>query len=237
MIYTHEQMKAKFGTVFVINVLKNGRIEEHFDMDYFPYEKYYSVVTAKTKAILEVAKNLQKEEDRINDLLKDYENLPFFKKVHAFLFRSGHKAHKVAKEVIENKRSEAMKKIEEIQATEETLLDPTKTYEIEYPDIKLGDKIFLVVENDNLVKAGFYEGQIIEVKHTIYNENQVKLVCVCSIISNGTEKQLYLNVNDDGELRDGYSYHSVFLNEEQAKAFSNKVMKEKADFYSSKILE
>lgn len=235
MLFTHEQMKARFGTIFVINVLKNGRVEEHFDMDYSPYEKYENAESAKLKAISDVEDAQNKEENRITDLLKDYEDLPFFTKIHKFLFHSGYKAHKVAKEVLEKKRKDALQKIEDIRNSKVTLLDTNKTYEIEFPDIKLGDKIFLVVEEANFVEAGFYEGKVVEVKNTIYNNNEVKFIGTFSIVSGDAEKHLNLNVGSNGELRDGYSCHSIFLNEQEAKAFSNKVMKEKADFYSSKI--
>lgn len=235
MLFTHEQMKKKFGTAFIINILSGNKIEERYRTSYSPYEFFDTPEQAKYKAISYENEKLLKEQQRVKQVLEKYDTLPFMKKIYSFIFNNGHKAHRLAKEFLEEKKNQTLLSISFIENSKVVMLPEDKTYKVEYENLNVGDDIYLVVENKNLLDAGFYHGKLKEVKHDIFNNNEVRFSGVFVIDIEGNEKEFALTVNSDGKLNHAYSYHTVFTDEKEAKDFSNKVMKEKSDFYASKI--
>ena len=235
MLYTHEQMKEKFGASFIINVLEKNKIEEMFNTDYCPYKKYDSVEEAKIAVVNQKTDILKKEENKIVELLDNYKSLPFASKIYSFFFRSGYNLHSLALKSLEIKKKKTIEEINTIQNKSAIYLDTKKTYDIEFPDLKVNDEIFLVVENNNVIEVGLYKGKITDLKYCLINDNQVKISGLFSVSYNGEEKHFTLKTEQDHKLSDGFIYHTFFFDEKEAKKYLDESINKKINFFKSKF--
>lgn len=231
MVYTHEEMKNKFGIIYFVNVLNNYRIEEHFKTDYMPFDVYPNIEIAK-KTFIE--NNWNDEKLRaLQDIVDKYESQSFLKKCLSrrkpeyYLYIS-------AKEELVKRTNNIKKKIELLESQDLTVLDPKETYKIQYPDLSVGDKVYIMVSEQNFLEEGLYEGELISTRYALYDTNNVCFTGILKL-TGYQDKELLINVDSYGNLRDSYMHHKVYLNKEEAeKDFKNK-MKKKVLYYKEKL--
>ena len=230
MFYTHEEMKRKFGIVYFVNVLNNYRIEEHFKTDYIPFDTYDTVELARLSFIeKENSRELEKVEV-LKKVVSHYDSLPFLKKIlkRKSKMYSDYQGATASLKKIEERIN---KNIEAISNKDVLMLDTNKTYNIEYPDLSEGDKIYVVVNERNFLEEGVYEGIITRLNYMIHDSNKVSFSGVFEV--NG--KELRLNVGNDGNLKDGYMHHVVYRDKEQTKKDFKEEVERKIDYLNKKV--
>lgn len=236
MIYTHEQMKNKFGVVFIVNALKGNQVEEHYKTDYLPFDTYGSVEEAKAGFIDKVKSKYECEKEAEEPLLSSYKKSPVFLRFLSIFFGSTnkYKDYVVAKAKVEKAKENLNAAINKIENGEVVYLDESMTYKIEYPDIKIGTNIYLVVLEANLLEEGFYPGEVYDIKYSLVNKNEVRFTGAFSVNVDGENQELQLNTDNDGKLRDGYMNHVVYLNKEEGEVRYQEKMKERLAFFEKK---
>lgn len=231
MVYTYEQMKDKFGIVYFVNVLNNYRIEEHFKTDYIPFDVYPNIEIAK-KVFIENNRNDEKLLS-LQDIVYKYESQSFLKKL---LSRktSEFAIYSSAKKEEYKRTNNIRKKIELLESQDLLKLNPKETYKIQYPELAVGDKVYIMVSEQNFLEEGVYEGELISTRYALYDTNNVCFTGILKL-TGYEDKELLINVDSYGNLRDGYMHHKVYLNKEEAeKDFKNK-MKKKVSYYKEKL--
>lgn len=231
MFYTHDEMKNRFGVVYFINVLKNYRLEEHFETDYIPFDVYPSIDVAK-KNFIENSWNDERLRD-LRDIIKKYESQSFLKKL---LSRktSEFNIYSSAKKEEYKRANNIRRKIELLESQDLLKLNPKETYKIQYPELAVGDKIYIMVSEQNFLEEGIYEGELVSTRYALYDTNNVCFTGILKL-TGYQDKELLINVDSYGNLRDGYMHHKVYLNKEEAeKDFKNK-MKKKVLYYKEKL--
>lgn len=231
MYYTHEEMKNKFGIIYFVNVLNNYRIEEHFKTDYIPFDVYPNIEIAK-KAFIENNWNDEKL-CALQDIVNKYESKSYFKRLLSrknpeyYLYTS-------AKKEVHKRVNNIRRKIELLESQDLLKLNPKETYKIQYPDLSVGDKVYIMVSEQNFLEEGVYEGELITTRYALYDANNVCFTGILKL-TDYQDKELLINVDSYGNLRDGYMHHKVYLNKEEAeKDFSNKI-KNKVSYYKEKL--
>jgi len=230
MVYTHDEMKAKFGTLFVVNVLKGCRIEEHFKTDYIPFDTYETAELARLSFIeKEKSRELEKVEV-LKKVVLNYESLPFLKKIlkRKSKMYSDYQGATASLKKIEERIN---KNIEAVSNKDVLMLDANKTYDIEYPDLSEGDKIYVVVNERNFLEEGVYEGIITRLNYIIHDSNKVSFSGVFEVKG----KELRLNVGSDGTLKDGYMHHVIYRDKEQAEKDFKEEVERKIDYLNKKL--
>lgn len=230
MVYTHDEMKKKFGTLFFVNVLKGFRIEEHFKTDYIPFDTYDTVEIARLSFIeKEKSRDLEKVEV-LRKIVLNYESLPFLKKIlkRKSKMYSDYQGAIASLKKIEERVN---KNIEALSNKDVLMLDKNKKYDIEYPDLSVGDKIYVVVKERNFLEEGVYEGVLTRLNYIMHDSNKVSFSGVFEV--NGEE--LRLNVGSDGNLKDGYMHHVVYRDKEQAEKDFKEEVERKIDYLNKKL--
>ncbi|MDI6976539.1 hypothetical protein [Serratia sp. Se-RSBMAAmG] len=232
MTYTHEQMKAKFGTVFVINALKDFAVEEHYRTGYFPYEAFLTAEEAaedfRGKALVRYREETESAEREV----AAYESKPVILRLLSWGARR--QDYVVAKGMIEEADRRLKKKLANVESGAVSYLDKEKTYEIEYPELKVGDKVYLVVLEKNLLEEGLYTGEIFDIKYSLVDYNKVKFTGAFSLGLGEEREELQLNTDSDGRLKDEYMHHEVFLDKAEARERYQAKMVERLAFFEKK---
>lgn len=239
MLYTHEQMKNKFGTIFIVNILNENNIEEHYNTDYLPYETYLTKEEASQSFIDKANICYKQEIEKTKKIVSIYDKKSKISKLLSIIIgrTKDYKEYLVAKASIENAEKKLRESIDKIESAKIKYLDVSKTYEIEYPDLKITDIIYLVVLEKNLLEEGFYEGEIYDIKYSLVNDNQVKFTGAFKVNIDGEEESLQLNTESNGKLRDGYMHHLIFCNKNDARKLYQDKMNEKLNFFMKKVKE
>ena len=232
MTYTHEQMKEKFGTVFVINALKGFAVEEHYHTGYFPYEAFSTPEEAiqdfRDKALERYREEIESAEREVSA----YEGKPVI--LRLLSWGASRRDYVVAKGMIEEADRRLKKKLANVESGAVSYLDKEKTYEIEYPELKVGDKVYLVVLEKNLLEEGLYTGEIFDIKYSLVDDNKAKFTGAFSLGLGEEREELQLNTDNDGGLSDGCMYHEVFLDEAEARERYQGKMAERLAFFEKK---
>lgn len=232
MTYTHEQMKAKFGTVFVINALKGFAVEEHYHTGYFPYEAFLTPEEAAEDFRGKALERYREETESAEREIAAYESKPVILRLLSWGARR--QDYVVAKGMIEEADRRLRKKLANVESGAVSYLDKDKTYEIEYPELKVGDKVYLVVLEKNLLEEGLYTGEIFDIKYSLVNGDKVRFTGAFSLDVGGEREELQLNTDNEGRLSDGCMYHEVFLDEAEARACYQEKMAERLAFFEKK---
>lgn len=231
MFYTHDEMKNRFGIVYFVNVLNNYRIEEHFKTDYIPFDVYPNIEIAK-KVFIENNWNDEKLRD-LQDIIKKYESQSFLKKLLSRKTPEFH-LYSSAKKEVYKRVNNIRRKIELLESQDLLKLNPKETYKIQYPDLSVGDKVYIMVSEQNFLEEGIYEGELVTTRYALYDTNNVYFTGILKL-TGYKDEELLLNVDSYGNLRDGYMHHKVYLDKEEAeKDFKNK-MKKKVSYYKEKL--
>lgn len=232
MTYTHEQMKARFGTVFVINALKGFAVEEHYHTDYFPYEEFGTPEEAIQDFRDKAMERYREETENAEREITTYKSKPVI--LRLLSWRASRQDYVVAKGMMEEADRRLKKKLANVESGAVSYLDKEKTYEIEYPDLKIGDKVYLVVLEKNLLEEGLYTGEIFDIKYSLMDDNKVRFTGAFSLGLGVEREELQLNTDSDGRLKDGYMNHEVFLDEAEARARYQVKMIERLAFFEKK---
>lgn len=232
MTYTHDQMKAKFGTVFVINALKGFAVEEHYHTGYFPYEAFLTAEEAAEDFRGKALERYREETESAEREIAVYESRPVILRLLSWGARR--QDYVVARGMIEEADRRLRKKLANVESGAVNYLDKEKTYEIEYPELKVGDKVYLVVLEKNLLEEGLYTGEIFDIKYSLVDYNKVKFTGAFSLGLGEDREELQLNTDNEGRLRDGYMNHEVFLDEAEARACYQAKMVERLAFFEKK---
>lgn len=232
MTYTHDQMKEKFGTVFVINALKGFAVEEHYHTGYFPYEAFLTAEEAAEDFRGKALERYREETENAEREVAAYESKPVILRLLSWGARR--QDYVVAKGMIEEADRRLRKKLAHVESGTVSYLDKEKTYEIEYPELKVGDKVYLVVLEKNLLEEGLYTGEIFDIKYSLVNGNKVRFTGAFRLDVGGEREELQLNTDNDGGLSDGCMYHEVFLDEAEARACYQAKMVERLAFFEKK---
>lgn len=232
MTYTHEQMKAKFGTVFVINALKGFAVEEHYRTGYFPYEAFLTAEDAAENFRGKALERYREETESAEREVATYKSKPVI--LRLLSWGASRQDYVVAKGMIEEADRRLKKKLANVESGAVSYLDKEKTYEIEYPELKVGDKVYLVVLEKNLLEEGLYTGEIFDIKYSLVDDNKVKFTGAFSLGLGEEREELQLNTDNEGRLRDGYMNHEVFLDEAEARERYQVKMVERLEFFEKK---
>lgn len=174
MFYTHEEMKRKFGIVYFVNVLNNYRIEEHFKTDYIPFDVYPNIEIAK-KAFIENNWNDEKLRD-LQDIVNKYESQSFLKKLLSRKTSEFH-LYSSAKKEVHKRVNNIRRKIELLESQELLKLNPKEIYKIQYPELAVGDKLYImVVEKTSLKKEYMKESLYQQDIHSMIVKMFISLV-------------------------------------------------------------
>ena len=125
--------------------------------------------------------------------------------------------------------------------------------EIDMPELKIGDKVFVAVTSQNVVEEGVYEQEINRMSYYLSpnsinqkydSDEQVEKFSLGityevstkdNTLSNNLSKKM--DIETETELHNGYTYHHTFCDKEKAIAFFNKKMLEKVEYYKSKVIK
>lgn len=232
MTYTHEQMKEKFGTVFVINALKGFAVEEHYHTGYFPYEAFLTAEEAAENFRGKALERYREETENAEREITTYKSKPVI--LRLLSWGASRQDYVVAKGMIEEADRRLKKKLANVESGAVSYLDKEKTYEIEYPELKVGDKVYLVVLEKNLLEEGLYTGEIFDIKYSLVDYNKVKFTGAFSLGLGEEREELQLNTDNEGRLRNGYMNHEVFLDEAEARERYQVKMAERLAFFEKK---
>ena len=231
MFYTHDEMKNRFGIVYFVNILNNYRIEEHFKTDYMPFDVYPNIEIAK-KVFIENNWNDEKLRD-LQDIIKKYESQSFLKKLLSRKTPEFH-LYSSAKKEVHKRINNIRRKIELLESQDLLKLNPKETYKIQYPDLSVGDKVYIMVSEQNFLEEGVYEGELITTRYALYDTNNVCFTGILKL-TGYKDEEILLNVDSYGNLRDGYMHHKVYLDKEEAEKEFKSKMKNKVSYYKEKL--
>lgn len=132
-------------------------------------------------------------------------------------------------------------------------LDPNSEYRVFVPELEVGDKVYVAIISENVLKEGVYEQTITEKKYFLdlnkpveikqVNEDHVKVFDLLISYSVETEGERLSNnltkkmdIETDTDFHNGYTYHSTRVSRDEAVAYFNEKMREKIAYYQSKII-
>lgn len=132
-------------------------------------------------------------------------------------------------------------------------LDPNSEYRVFVPELEVGDKVYVAITSENVLKEGVYEQTITEKKYFLnldkpvevkqVNEDDIKvfdLLISYSVETEGERLSNTLNkkmdVESDTDFHNGYTYHSTRVSRDEAVSYFNEKMREKIAYYQSKII-
>lgn len=231
MVYTHEQVKNKFGIVYFVNILNNYRLEEHFKTDYIPFDTYSTPEIAK-KSFIENSRNDEKLWE-LQEIVNKYESQSFLKKL---LSRktSEFNIYSSSKKEGYKRANNIRRKIELLESQDLLKLNPKETYKIQYPELSIGDKVYIMVSEQNFLEEGIYEGELISTRYALYDSNNVCFTGILKL-TGYKDKELLISVDSYGNLRDGYMNHKVYLNKENAEKDFKNNMEKRVEYYKEKL--
>lgn len=226
MLLSYDEMKKRFGVVVAQGYNSNsiGKIviEEQFFLRESTYTVYASFEDAKDALYEEEQKRFERENARLNNIASVHNaNKNFIVMIGKYLF-GGKKRFDMefrnACQKNENKKQESFKAISEAVFVE---LDKKALYDVSLPDFKIGDEGYIVVAKDNYLDIGIYKFKSVNVSR--YNQ-------MITIDAEVDGKPIRVS-GKENDLGTGYTYHSVFMNYEEAKEYFNKLI----DFQIEKL--
>lgn len=125
--------------------------------------------------------------------------------------------------------------------------------EIDTPELKVGDIVFVAVTSKNVVEEGVYEQEVNKISYYLSpnsinqkydSDEQVEkfsldITYEVSTKDNALSNNLRakMDIETETEFHNGYTYHHTFCDKEKAIAFFNQKMLEKVEYYKAKIIK
>lgn len=159
----------------------------------------------------EAISRLENEEDRLDGIMSRYMALPWYKRAWSFVFKRGWKANSIIEKRLKEYSDQLDQDLEAIKNYKLELINPDITYEFKYADLKVGDKVYVVVTRQNVLDEGLHELTITSLEYFLRYSNHV-------YFRGETEEGFRLEQYEDS-ISDGMAYHEVFTNREEAVAF------------------
>lgn len=125
--------------------------------------------------------------------------------------------------------------------------------EVNMPELKVGDKVFVAVTSQNVVEEGVYEQEVNKISYYLspnsfnqkYDSDEevekfslgitYEVSTKDNVLSNNLREKM--DIETDTEFHNGYTYHHTFCDKEKAIAFFNKKMLEKVEYYKAKVIK
>lgn len=228
-------MVEKFGIRYAIRDVRNNYgIYEIFASVGDGEKTYESIGLAKEAFYSLIQERTESSKERLENKRIIYEKKVYAPGILNFLGTiSGNKKKNLnmldadLKE-IESDRLKAIAMIEENKIEK---LNENEIYNVEFPDLKKGDIIYLSVHKTNQVERGIYEIVINRI-----NRHYGRFQFEGNIFREGSLKEYVRGFSDENGLRNDYTYHRFFLTREEAKSYyNNEIDKEVKELISFKI--
>lgn len=225
----YDELKEKIGTYWTANSLG---IYECVGAPY--YEYYYHFNTeqeAREHLKIEAIQLVKSEENRINQIVKNYNNLPLFKKATQYAFGGGWKI----KSVVEYKRIEReialQEKLESIDKIKAKSISKTQDWKVKYTPI-VGDKFYVAVVQKNSVDMGVYEYTVESDIRFRFNNDKDKVYFDSrgTAVNLTTQESTEMSVEyAEHGLRNGWAYHYTFETKDEAISYLDKYIQKMKD--------
>lgn len=245
--YSFDEMVARFGLGYTYEVPFNAPSTVIIKQAFKGMGSFPKVFDTK-----EMACNAFKAH-RLEDIVKSMDELEQALKHVGFLSRIFNRTNiKNAEEKLSDWKKKKAPVIEDLKI-EHVQLDPNSEYRVFVPELEVGDKVYVAITSENVLKEGVYEQTITEKKYFLnldksvevkqVNEDDIKVFDLLISYSVETEGEKLSNtltkkmdVELDTDFHNGYTYHSTRISRDEAVSYFNEKMREKIAYYQSKII-
>lgn len=245
--YSFDEMVARFGLGYTYDVPFDAPSTVIIKQAFKGMGSFRPVFDSK-----EMACNAFKAA-RLETISKSMDDLEQALKQVGFLSRIFNRTNiKNAEEKLSEWKKKKAPVIDDLKI-EHVELDPNSEYRVFVPELEVGDKVYVAITSENVLKEGVYEQTITEKKYFLNldkpvevkqaNEDDIKvfdLLISYSVETEGERLSNTLNkkmdVESDTDFHNGYTYHSTRVSRDDAVAYFNAQMREKIAYYQSKII-
>lgn len=231
MVYNYEQMLEKFGIKYAINLAdfsvyevfgSVGNYEQLFEDEVKAKEVLFSIIDSKYKEGIE----------RLEFKRELYEKKIFAPGILNILGTISGKKTKVFEflaEDIKEVNDVRLERIKNIETKPIERLDKNISYQVEYPELKQGDYLYLSLHRSNGLSKGIYK---IEIRKISRYERSFRFE---GNVLNDKHTPI-IGFSDEDGLRNHLTHYKFFLTEQEAKDYyNNQIDKEIKELLNSKI--
>lgn len=231
MTYTYEQMLEKFGIKYAI-ALEDYSVYEVFG-SVGNYEQYFeSESDAKQAALALIDSKYQQSMERLEFKKELYEKkifAPGLLNILGLISGKKTKAFEYLAQDIKQVNDERFEHIKNVETKSINRLDKDISYQVEYPDLKQGDHLYLSLHKSNALDKGIYK---VEIKKISRYETSFRFE---GYVLNDRHTPI-IGFNDEDGLRNHLTYYKFFVTEKEAKDYYNEqIDKEIDELLKSKI--
>lgn len=245
--YSFDEMVARFGLGYTYDVPFNAPSTVIIKQAFKGMGSFPQVFDTK-----EMACNAFKAH-RLEDIVKSMDELEQALKHVGFFSRIFNRTNiKNAEEKLSDWKNKKAPVIEDLKI-EHVELNPNSEYRVFVPELEVGDKVYVAITAENVLKEGVYEQTITEKQYflnldkpanlRIVDEQEIKIFDLNisyqvevkgERLSNSLTKKM--DVETDTDFHNGYTYHSTRISRDEAVSYFNEKMREKIAYYQSKII-
>lgn len=212
----YDELKEKIGTYWTANSLG---IYECLGTPYYEGDHHFNTEQeGRNHLKREAIQCVKSEEQRINQIVENYKNLPLLKKAMQYVFRGGWKI----KSIVEQKRIERefalQEKLSSINKIKAKSISKTQDWQVKYTP-KIGDKFYVAVVQNNSVGMGVYEYTVESDIRFRFNNDKDEVYFdsrgIAVNLSTQESTEMSVEYGEHG-LRNGWEYHHVFDTKQEA---------------------